>query len=80
MEGFKKWLLKQESYGTSGGLSPPAESPGGLSASDIRKGFGSALGVSRTPKLDDEPPNNVKTPTRKSSRYVKEREADIFKM
>ena len=79
MDGFKKWLLTQESYGTLGGVEPPKQDPGGLSSDDTRKGRGSALDVSRHPELDKEPPQFNGSPTKKSSKFVKDRENDVLK-
>ncbi len=80
MGGFKNWLLTQESYGTLGGLEPPKQAPGGLSIQDIRNGRGSALNVSRNPELDKEPPNSHSSPTNKRTKFVRDREYDVFKM
>lgn len=80
MDGFKKWLSSNESYGTLGGIEPPKQDPGGLSPADIRKGRGSALNVSRHPELDREPPTTALSPTNKRSRFVRDREYDLFKM
>lgn len=74
---FKKWL-NQESYGSNGGLTPPKQAPSGLTPNDIRKGLGSSLGVSKSPIQDADPPINSLSPTRKNSKYVKEREKTVI--